>query len=86
MEVHSCRVFNVSGKFIRGEFSKTGVLLYNRSWVTLSVTSRRQKITSLPRRDVDHHVATSVFEASVTSRRVFSRRDVILIFLCHVAT
>ena len=59
---------------------------YKRSWVTLSVTSRRQKITSLPRRDVKHHVATSVFEASITSRREISRRDVILIFLCHVAT
>ena len=49
------------------------------TWIT---TSRRGS----PRRDVDHHVATLVFEASVTSRRVFSRRDVILIFLCHVAT
>ena len=29
---------------------------------------------------------TLVFEASVTSRREISRRDVILIFLCHVAT
>ena len=91
--MHSCRVFNVSGKFIRGEFSKTEVLLYKRSWVNLSVTSRREisrrdvkKITCLPRRDVNHHVATSVFEASVTSRREISRRDVILMLLCHVAT
>ena len=30
-EVHNYRVFNVSGKFIRGEFSKTGVLSYKRS-------------------------------------------------------
>ena len=84
--MHSCRVFNVNGKFICEEFSKTTVLLYKRSWVTLSVTSRRQKITYLPRRDVNHHVVTSVFEASVTSRCEISRRDVILMPLCHVAT
>ena len=41
---------------------------------------------SLSRRDVDHHVATSVFEASVTLRCEISRRDVILKYLCHVAT
>ena len=98
--MHSCRVFNVSGKFIRGEFSKTGVLLYKISWVTLSVTLRRE----ISRRDVKRsplcHVATwittsrrgsprrdvSFFEASVTSRREISRRDVIFIFLCHIAT
>ena len=74
--MHSYRVFNVSGKFIRGEFSKTKVLSYKRSWMTLSVTSRREisrhdvkKITPLPRRDLR-----------------ISRRDVILILLCHVAT
>ena len=50
------------------------------------LTSRRQFFIPLPRREVKIHVTTSVFEASVTSRRVFSRRDVILIFLCHVAT
>ena len=86
-------MFNVSGKFIRGEFSKTKVLLYKRSWVTLSVTSRRE----ISRRDVKksplYHVATWI----TTSRRQFlkplsrrdvgiSRRDVILILLCHVAT
>ena len=82
--MHSCRVFNVSGKCIRGEFSKTKVLLYKRSWVTLSVTSRREisrrdvkKNTSLPCRDVDHYFSTSVFEVSVTSQRDISRRDVI---------
>ena len=84
--MHSCRVFNVSGKFIRGEFSKTKVLLYKRSWVNLSATSQRE----ISRRDVKKslvcHVATSVFEASVTSRRKISRRDVILMLLCHVAT
>ena len=89
----ACRVFNVSGKFIRGELSKTGVLMYKRSWVTLSVTSRRE----ISRRDVQRsplcHVATWIFTSqrqflkpSVTSRREISRRDVILIFLCHVAT
>ena len=80
--MHSCRVFNVSGKFIRGEFSKTGVLSYKRSWVTLSVTSRRE----ISRRDVKRsplcHVATWI----TTSRRQFlkplPRRDV----RCHVAT
>ena len=84
--MHSCRVFIFSGKFIHGEFSKTGVLLYKRSWVTLSVTSRRE----ISRRDVKRsplcHVATWI----TTSRRQFlkplSRRDVILIFFCHVAT
>ena len=91
--MHNCRVFNVSGKFIRGEFSKTKVLLYKRSWVTLSVTSRRE----ISRRDVKKsplcHVATWI----TTSRHQFlkplsrrdvgiSRHDVILILLCHVAT
>ena len=82
MEVRSCRVFNVSGKFIRGEFLKTGVLLYKISWVTLSVTSRRE----ISRRDVKRsplcHVATWI----TTSRRQFlkplSCRDVYF----HVAT
>ena len=46
------------------------------------LTSRRQNVTSLPRRDVKYHVATSNFEASVTSRREISRRDVRF----HVAT
>ena len=41
------------------------------------LTSRRQNVTPLPRRDVNQHVATSIFEASVTSRREISRRDVI---------
>ena len=48
---------------------------------------------SLSRRDVRSHVATSkchvatsVFEASVTSRREIPRRDVILKYLCHIAT
>ena len=84
--MHSCRVFNVSGKFILGEFSKTKVLLYKRSWVTLSVTSRRE----ISRRDVKKtplcHVATWI----TTSRRQFlkhlSRRDVKFSSLCHVAT
>ena len=55
---------------------KIGVLVYKRSWLTLSVTSRREIFTSrrqncipLPRRDVK-----------------FSRRDVIFEALCHVAT
>ena len=39
------------------------------------LTSRRQNVTPLPRRDVNHHVATSIFDAS-------SRRDVRF----HVAT
>ena len=89
----ACRVFIVSGKFIRGELSKTGVLIYKISWATLSATSRREIFTSrrqfessLSRRDVRFHVATSVKHPSVTSRREISRRDVILIFLCHVAT
>ena len=89
----ACRVFIVSGKFIRGELSKTGVLIYKMSWATFSVTSRREiftsrrlKITSLPRRDVDFHVATSVLKLSVMSRRDISRRDVSLTPLCHVAT
>ena len=54
------------------------------SWETLSATSRRgaptlrrQNYISLPRRDVDLHVATSNFHLSVTSRRGFTRRDVI---------
>ena len=80
--MHNCRVFNVSGKSIRGELSKTGVLSYKRSWVTLSVTSRREN----SRRDVKMsplcHVATWI----TTSRRHFndplSRRDVYF----HVAT
>ena len=91
--MHSCRVLNISGKFIHGEFSKTEVFWYKQSWVTFSVTSRRGVLTSrrqfsipLPRRDVKYHVATSNFEAYVTSRREISRRDVILLFLCHVAT
>ena len=41
---------------------------------------------SLPRRDVRFHVATSKSHLSATSRRVFSRRDVKLTPLCHVAT
>ena len=89
----TCRVFIVSDQFIDGELSKTEVLVHNKSWVFLSVTSRReiltsrrQNVTPLPRRDVTHHVATSNFDASVTSRREISRRDVILLFLCHVAT
>ena len=87
--MHSCRVLNISGKFIHGEFSKIEVFWYKQSWVTFSVTSRRGVLTSrrqfsipLPRRDVNRHVATSKFEASVTSRREMSRRDV----RCHVAT
>ena len=90
-----------SGKFISGEFSKTRVLMYKRSWVTLSVTSRREISrrdvqisalchvatwiftsrrhfnTSLSRRDVYFHVATSKYRLSVTSRRGPARRDVI---------
>ena len=87
--MHSCRVLNISGKFIHGEFSKTEVFWYKQSWVTFSVTSRRGVLTSrrqfsipLPCRDVNRHVATSKFEASVTSRREISRRDVRF----HVAT
>ena len=92
--MHSCRVLNISGKFIHGEFSKTEVFWYKQSWVTFSVTSRRGVLTSrrqfsipLPRRDVNHHVATSrrgisrrdviLVTLSVTSRRGISRRDVI---------
>ena len=63
------------------------------SWETLSVTSRRgpptsrrQNYTSLPRRDVDLHVATSKSHLSVTSRPGISRRDVNVEALCHVAT
>ena len=52
------RVFNVSGKFMRGELSKTGVLIHKISWAILSVTSRRE----ISRRDVKIsalcHVAT----------------------------
>ena len=55
---------------------KTGVLVYKSYWLTLSVTSRREILTSrrhfkspLSRRDVD-----------------FSRRDVKTASLCHVAT
>ena len=40
-------------------------------------TSRRQNYISLPRRDVDLHIATSKLHLSVTSRRGFTRRDVI---------
>ena len=54
------------------------------SWETLSVTSRRgvptsrrQNYISLPRRDVDLHVATSKLHLSATLRRGFTRRDVI---------
>ena len=63
---------------------KTGVLVYNSSWVTLAVTSRRE----ISRRDVRFealchvatwisHVATSKLKPSVTSRRGFlmSRRQ-----------
>ena len=75
-------MYNVSGKFIHGEFSKTGVSLCKTSWFTLSVTSRRE----ISRRDVKMsplcHVATWI----TTSRRHFkislSRRDVRF----HVAT
>ena len=82
--MHSCRVLNISGKFIHGEFSKTEVFWYKQSWVPFSVTSRRGVLTSrrqfsipLPRRDVNRHVAMSKFEASVTSRReiLTSRRQ-----------
>ena len=96
----TCTVFIVSDQSIDGEFSKTEVLLHNYSWVSLSVTSRReiltsrreiltsrrQNVTPLPRRDVNHHVATSIFEASVTSRREISRRDVSGTTLGHVVT
>ena len=41
-----------------------------------SSTSRRQFYMSLSRRDVDPHVATSIFTLSATSRRGFTRRDV----------
>ena len=63
------------------------------SWETLSVTSLRgpptsrlQNYTSLLRRDVDLHVATSKSHLSVTSRRGISRRDVNVETLCHIAT
>ena len=60
-------------------------------------TSRRQFLPPLPRRDVDLHVATSVFTSlchvatlvstlSVTSRCHPARRDVVNFALCHVAT
>ena len=91
--MHSCRVLNISGKFIHGEFSKTEVFWYKQSWVTFSVTSRRQNSKPLSRRDVRFHVATSDEQLSVTSRREIltsrrqnvtslSRRDVGF----HVAT
>ena len=77
-------------KFTPGELSKKwGAYCTKNFWVTFSVTSRRGVLMSqrqffipLPRRDVKHHVATSVFEASVTSRREISRLDVRF----HVAT
>ena len=65
-----------SGKFISGGFSKTGELMYKRSWVTLSVTSRREILTS----------RRQFLKLSVTSRREISRRDVQISSLCHVAT
>ena len=82
-----------SGKFISGEFSKTGVLVCKKSWEKFSVTSRRgpptsrrQNPISLSRRDVRFHVATSLLKLSVTSRREISRRDVKISSPCHVAT
>ena len=47
---------------------------------------RRQFYMSRSRRDVDPHVATSIFTLSVTSRRGSTRRDVNFYPLCHVAT
>ena len=49
-------------------------------------TSRRHFSTTLSRRDVRFHVAMSFAHLSVTSRRGFTRRDVIFDPLCHVAT
>ena len=56
------------------------------SFLHVSVTSRRQNYTSLSRRDVGFHVATSNLKPSVTWRRGISRRDVIFTCLSHVAT
>ena len=49
-------------------------LCHVTTWI---YTSRRQIYISLPRRDVDLHVATSNLHLSATSRRGFTRRDVI---------
>ena len=70
------------------------------SWETLSVTSRRgaptsrhQNYISLPRRDVDLHVATWIYTSRHQIYISLSRRDVdlhvatsFLTPLCHVAT
>ena len=57
-------------------YRKTGVLVYKSSWLTLSVTSRREILTS--RRH---------FKKPLSRRDVgFSRRDVKIETLCHVAT
>ena len=85
--MHNCRVFNASGKFIRGEFSKTGVLLYEKFLGDLLCHVATWS----------SHVATSNFHPSATSRRHFNtplpRRDVYSHVatsnckaLCHVAT
>ena len=74
--MHNYRVFNVSGKSIRGELSETGVLSYKRSWVTLFVTSRHENSHRDVKMSPLFHVATWI----TTSRRQFlkplSRRDV----------
>ena len=82
-------------------YPKTGVLVYKSSWLTLSVTSRREILTSrrhfkspLSRRDVDFSRRDADF---FTSRRQncsslprrdvrLSRHDVIFEALCHVVT
>ena len=57
-------------------YRKTGVLVYKSSWLTLSVTSRREILTS--RRH---------FKSPLSRRDMgFSRRDVKIEALCHVAT
>ena len=65
---------------------KLGCYRTKRSWVTLSVTSRRE----ISRRDVKRsplcHVATWITTSRCQFLKSLSRRDVILIFLCHVAT
>ena len=57
-------------------YRKTGVLVYKSSWLTLSVTSRRETLTS------QRHLKKPLSRRDVG----FSRRDVKIEALCHVAT
>ena len=79
LQVHKVTSTRGEGFLFKKSSMCTNLLLIHRSSVTSRrgpPTSQRQFYMSLSRRDVDPHVATSIFTLFATSRRGFTHRDV----------